>query len=367
MLKNFLQKNYLNIIILAVSFFISLIFVEFIVRIFFPSDFEAIHYAFMTKPLFQDQENAFMFKENTNIREVVLYWTGTKFLNEYDTTYTTNNIGLVQKNLFDPKREAIVFIGDSFTQGNGAVPWFYKLEKNWPSSKYQLINLGMMGTGVVQWKYMLQWFSKLGKIKHLFICFISQDWNRIRWVPREDPDGKSFSFVSWSQRSELNKNYNNPFYYINKDMSDEEIFKYANVIKNQYNPSFYSADKSFLSNFRWYKILRYKYDTIKYLNSETDFNNNKTSFEEIISEYGSDNITFFHIPQKEEILQGSYIHLGQKVKALILSHNLKYIDGLALCGLTVKDYYNYDPHPNTSGYEKIYHCLLNYRLKNSDF
>ena len=360
MIKNLLQKiNPLNILVLFISISISIFFVESITRIFFPHEFEPLRYAFITKPALQDQETAFGFKENTEIREVCVYWTGKAFQIEYDNSYTTNNIGLVQKNSFDPQHESIVFVGDSFMQGTGAVPWFYKLEKNWHNDKYQLINLGMMGTGTDQWKYMLQWFSQMAKIKHIFICMISQDWNRIRWVPQEDPAGDSFYLITWSQRSQINKNYKKPIYYINKNLSHDEILNYAETLKKKYNPSFYRPNGSLLTKFRLYNILRYNYDKSKYMNSEEHYNKNKMSFEQIIAMYGNRNITIFHIPQKEEIQASSYIPMGQKIKELVSSYNVDYIDGLALCGLNLKDYYENDSHPNKSGYEKIYKCLYN--------
>ena len=184
----FKKSKYINILVAITAFLISLIFVEVILRVFFIKDIEPVHYLFITKPALQDQEKIFGFKENADIREVAVHWNGKEFEIIYDTSFSTNNIGLVQKNSFDPKKEAIVLVGDSFTQGEGALPWFYKLEENWQNSRYQLINLGIMGTGIEQWKYILSWFSELGNIKHIFICFITDDWNRRRCVIRDNLD-----------------------------------------------------------------------------------------------------------------------------------------------------------------------------------
>lgn len=362
MLKNLVRKiSFLNLGLLVASVLLAFIMAEAITRIFFSHEFQPFRYAFVTKPLIQDQEKTFGFKENVRIREVAVYWTGKQLEVEYDNTYTTNNFGLVQKTPFDPQKPAVVLIGDSFTQGNGAVPWFYTLEQQWQNQNYQFINLGMMGTGVEQWQHMLQWFAESGKISHVFICFISQDWNRARWIPRETRAGDGFYLVSWSQRRRFNENYQKTIYYIPPDISQAELLRYAEAIKEKY-VSVYQPKKSFLGNFRFYNILRYNYDKMNYMNSEAYFNNNKTAFEQIVSEYGRNNITCFHIPQKEEVAQGSYIPLGQKVKDMILSQKLNYIDGLALCGLTSDDYYKNDSHPNAAGYDKIYQCLAKYGL-----
>ena len=38
-------------------------------------------------------------------------------------------------------------MGDSFTEGQGATPWFYELEKDFSGSVIKPVNLGILGTG----------------------------------------------------------------------------------------------------------------------------------------------------------------------------------------------------------------------------
>ena len=51
-----------------------------------------------------------------------------------------------------PKKRAIFVVGDSFTEGQGASPWFYDLEDAYDAEGTQLINLGILGTGPQQWE-----------------------------------------------------------------------------------------------------------------------------------------------------------------------------------------------------------------------
>jgi hypothetical protein len=164
-----------NILIIIFSCIITLLFIEIFIIIFIVDQVYNNCFIFNTKPSLQDQIKSFGYNKNTCVREISAYGNGQNFHIEYDTSFITNNIGLVQQKQFYPKKKSIVVIGDSFTQGEGATPWFYQLEDDWLNNEYQLINLGIIGTGIEQWKDTLQWFSSIGNIKHIFICYISDD------------------------------------------------------------------------------------------------------------------------------------------------------------------------------------------------
>lgn len=71
---------------------------------------------------------------------------------EYDYKIRTNNAGLVMQSKLK-KNDIVVFvIGDSFTEGQGASPWFYDLENSYKIYPWKLVNLGIIGTGPMQWK-----------------------------------------------------------------------------------------------------------------------------------------------------------------------------------------------------------------------
>jgi hypothetical protein len=349
------KSPHLNIFLLITSLLVALIVVELLLRVFMIKDFQPSHYLFMSKPALQDQETAFGFKENVPIREAAVYWNGKQFDLIYDTSFTTNNIGLVQKSSFDPKKEAIVLVGDSFTQGSGADPWFYTLEDHWRNSSYQLVNLGIMGTGIEQWQHMLGWFANLGKIKHIFICFITDDWKRRRCVVRDNKESTGFHFIPWSRRNQIVNNLT--IYYIDKDTSKEELWRISEMIRNQDRQ--FSLKKFFKSYQLIHSIITRKAFDVK---QDGIIHNNKLILEQLVSDYGPQNISLFHIPERGEAIQGSYSPLGQEIQQFISSHKLVYIDGLALCGLTGDDYHKQDGHPNASGYHKIYHCFLHHAL-----
>jgi hypothetical protein len=358
MLRGFLKKSpFLNLVMLITSCLVAVILVELLLRVFIIKDFKPSYYLFMSKPALQDQETAFGFKENTLVREAAVTWYGSRFDIIYDTSFTTNTIGLVQKKPFDPKKEALVLVGDSFTQGSGAVPWFYRLEEQWQNSRYQLINLGIMGTGIEQWQVMLRWFASLGKMKHIFICFITDDWKRRRCVVRDNQESTGFNFIPWSRRKQIVNNLT--IYYIDKDLSREGLLHQAEIIRN--NDRQFSLKKFFKSYQMIESIITRKAFDLK---QDRIIHNNKLIFEQIVADYGRQNISLFHIPERGEAMQGTYSPGGQEIREFILSQHLVYIDGLALCGLTAGDYHEQDGHPNASGYEKIYQTFVNQALSN---
>ena len=349
------QKN--NIFTIIISFVIALLLIEIFCQFFFADNFNNKRFIFITKPSLLDQNKSFGYHKDTIIREIAVYGNGKNFYIAYDYSFTTNNIGLVQKNLFDPVKKSILIIGDSFTQGQGANPWFYQLEDDWKNNEYQLINLGIIGTGIEQWKDTLQWFSNIGEINKLIICYITDDWVRQRWYACENAEQNGLAFNGYGEN-------NVPImYFIEKNSDNSSILKRANDIADFSDGGIKKfLKKIFLARFAYhvfvqYKILYHNYDEIA-------FSKNKTSFDQIISAYGAKNITVLHLPQKEEVIQGRYSTLGIRIKDFILSRHIQYIDGLALCNLNKGDFYKDDPHPNASGYKKIYDCFSKNALRN---
>ena len=349
-----LRTNTLTIII---SFSIALLFIEIFCQSFFADKFYNKRFLFITKPSLLDQNKSFGYNKDTIVREIAVYGNGKNFYIAYDSSFITNNIGLVQKKPFDPRKKFIVIIGDSFTQGQGATPWFYQLEDNWKNNEYQLINLGIIGTGIEQWKDTLQWFSNFGEITQIIICCIADDWIRPRWYACENVEHNGLAFNRYGD------NHLPILYFIEKNSDNSAILKRANDIADFSDRGIKKyLKKFFLGRFAHHVFLQYKLLYNNY--NEIDFSKNKTSFDQIISAYGAKNITVLHLPQKEEVIQGGYSELGTKSKEFILSRHIPYIDGLALCKLNKGDFHRDDDHPNASGYKKIYDCFSKNALGN---
>jgi hypothetical protein len=195
----------------------------------------------------------------------------------------------------------------------------------------------------------------MGKTKHIFICFITDDWNRRRCVIQDNLDSTGFNFIPWSQRNQIVNNLT--IYYIDKDISNEALLQKAEKIRSK------DLNLSINKSIKLYNIMSSIIEGRSlHVRINDIFDNNKLVLKKIISDYGSNNISLFHIPERMEVMQGNFSPLGQKIKEFILSQDIAYIDGLALCGLNLNDFHEHDGHPNASGYNKIFNSFSNKAL-----
>lgn len=106
---------------------------------------------------------------------------GVEFVPQYDVRYRSNNQGHIQARDTFCGRETVAVFGDSFTEGQGAKPWFYGLENAVTQPAPQIVNFGIMGTGVGHWAIAFDHYKKCYDIKKLVVVFISDDWYRSVW------------------------------------------------------------------------------------------------------------------------------------------------------------------------------------------
>lgn len=99
---------------------------------------------------FQNLDTIFTYKPNAVIHAEAFYDIKNTLLKEYDYQFKTNNLGLVQGQDVDLNKDSLLLLGDSFTEGQGASPWFERLIQA-KQNGLQLINGGLLGTGFEQW------------------------------------------------------------------------------------------------------------------------------------------------------------------------------------------------------------------------
>jgi hypothetical protein len=141
---------------------------------------------------FLNYEGYFKYFPNVEIRSLTLYSKlNPKVLEdievEYDYIIRTNNYGLVmQSNLIHNDRVFFV-IGDSFTEGQGASPWFYDLENLYDVSPKKLVNLGILGTGPMQWENLARSLTKelMLNVDGSIVNIIPGDMSREVWTFKE--------------------------------------------------------------------------------------------------------------------------------------------------------------------------------------
>ena len=138
---------------------------------------------------FQNFNGYFKYFPNQEIRSTTLYSKSEPtsiddLVIEYDYLIRTNNFGLVMKRDVSPNEHAIFVIGDSFTEGQGASPWFYELEDSYDANGAQIINLGILGTGPQQWENLASSTTQqLGlEVVATVVNIIPDDMNRPVWT-----------------------------------------------------------------------------------------------------------------------------------------------------------------------------------------
>jgi hypothetical protein len=294
--------------------------------------------------VFNNKRNFFLYFPNQKNKSKGYFLIKNKWLKEYDYSFKTNNLGLVQnKNIYE-KHPSILFLGDSFLEGQGAEPWFNEFEKIYQYKNYQLINGGFLGTGFQQWYNLYIYLKEEKKIKinKIVVFFISDDLDR---------------GIFQLNTNTLNciKNYNTctgyeGFYGMPNDNNLENFLnKLSNVRSGNrlVNRDFREQIKRFLPGIKFvYSISRSRIEQKK----------NEEVIKKLIDEFQT-NIVFVHMPTKSDLYFNTFEANSKKINKIIIDSKGNYIDGFKKCSLTKEDYSDYDGHPNKNGYRKMYFCL----------
>ena len=345
-----------NILIAIVSIFIGLVLFEMVAGLIIgkeisnDQDRSRRYMLFGTSdntPAFRNQGKIFTYTPNINVHSTTYYEDGPGLHKEYDYEFKTNNLGLVQKLNINLDQPSTLVLGDSFTEGQGATPWFYDLEsKN--SKPIQLINGGILGTGFAQWKILNDQLVESGiRINKVAVPFISDDYQRVIW---------NFPDRVLNCLGDIKTCKGDEGYYPNPQ-KDNEAF--VNQLR-QFRDAEYANKKAVKEKrfFRQYfPSLHFIWGYIKSEYKLRYSNRNLPAIEALIKQYGS-NIIFIHIPTKEEVERGNTPNsLGQAAREKIITSGGRLVDGFNACGLESKDYFINDPHPNSEGYKKIAVCV----------
>jgi len=298
---------------------------------------------------FRDQHESFGFVAYSKNREAALHADLDNIVLEYDVTFRTNNAGLVQQRDIDKTKEYIVVVGDSFTQGVGATPWFYELENHFPVTS--LANLGLLGTGVSHWVRALQWFeANQARIRNVLVIFITDDFKRPHWKANLDQHGLSFCYVDHCELMATVYNTSDA----------EELLTARRKLLNNGNSDIEGSKhklKEYLLGFRLGRViinLRRWFLGFP-AHDDTFVEENKHAFIELAKQH---HILFaLHLPQKEEAAAEHWSRQSLEIRRFVQTTGVRAVDGMGRCGLTISGFYTRDPHPNSKGYDKIERCV----------
>ena len=274
---------------------------------------------------------------------------------EYAYRITTNSYGMVQLKDPMPGKPAILLLGDSFTEGSGATPWFYDVEKRWPAeSQYQLLNGGLFGTGFQHWTPTYRHAAATLPIRKAVILFIAHDWIRpmlplpdetIRCIESSRNCDGSTVFYGMpddptAAEAELQRLARRRAAYVAKLDREQRFVERFALFRNLLQPGY-----------RWLRHFREEHDP-----DAVNFAASRQALLDLAADIGRDNLVLLHLPQKEEVEAGSNA-LGLKGREVVRQAGLKLVDGFATCGITPADFHARDGHPNADGYRKIGMCV----------
>ena len=296
---------------------------------------------------FRDQHRAFGYAPYTTNHETVLVADMTQAVMEHHARFQTNNAGLVQRRDIRPETSYTVVVGDSFTQGVGARPWFYDLEGEFP--ELPLANLGIAGTGVAHWARAVDWFAReVAPVEDLVVLFITDDFVRPYWQARVSEESVSFCTDDDCQLVTTRWRSGSPGELL-------RMRRELNAPPSSLSRWTQEGLRHLLSQFRLGQFvvnLRRRYLAQR---EPTWLEENKRLFSEMLRRRPAR--FALHLPQKEEAAAGRWSPESRSIHRFVEETGVRTIDGLARCGLTADGFYPHDPHPNASGYAMIRRCL----------
>jgi hypothetical protein len=297
--------------------------------------------------IFENHEDIFTYLPHNEIRNVTAFFSDDDFVVDYDYRFRTNNCGLVQDADIVPERESLLLLGDSFTEGQGAEPWFRLVSPAIDKLGYQPINGGVLGTGFQQWLKLDRYLvAKNIQIRKLVVLFISDDYHRPVWhIPPA-----VFECLSAPPLCRVEDSY------LYRLPPREEVSSWIARVRTARGPMKprlkVSAAALLPASYSVYMFFK---QLILFAQAEHE---SHAAIAELIRIYGPKNVAFIHLPQKDEVGHGPN-DLGLKARRAIEDAGGKLFDGFKLCQLTGTDYYMNDDHPNKGGYTKIAACAAN--------
>ena len=347
-----MKKNFL---LLLISLIFSLIIIEvFLDKFYYKKKIAYNHnnriILFEQGKVFRNiNENFFTYHPQKKIRTSVYYFNN-EFKKLYDYTVNSNNYGLLQENDIKKNKPSILFLGDSFTEGQGNGSWLDNF-KGYHKS-YQIINGGILGTGPQQFLLLEDYISKEIDINHVFVLYIGDDFRRSTYIHSKQHllclsnyklcNGNE-TFFGYPLSTKNPINYLNEIKAIRSGVESKiSLKKIRRSIKNWIKDLYvFSIPTGYLKN-KFYK------------SKNTKINNNFLAIEKLINKY-NDRITFINLKQKQEIFYNKDSYETSYVINFINKQTKNHFN----CNFENNlDYFHtLDGHPNKKGYEYLYKCV----------
>ena len=336
------------IILIATSLEILLRFYSKFSNINFINDnrYSQIFKVYHQGKIFRSYDNFYLYEKNLDQKRYLNFYydkDNFKLKKIWDYKFSTNNFGLVQDFDLSKGKQSLLFLGDSFTEGQGAEPWLNNLVKDFKD--LQLINGGIQGTGFKQFENLEKYLSNFFVIQKVVVIFISSD------VRRGIVKAKN------SKCLENFKNCKNKDYILgvpNNKNFDIESFVLANAniqLKTNVKKKF----KYFIRDFHLYNYLRTIINTFR-LRKDNTIKENLDSILSLKRKY-KENIIFIRVNDPNEIMFKNSNYETILINNFFEKNDMSY----HYCDMNndIELFHKFDYHPNKLGYENLTKCVLN--------
>ena len=300
--------------------------------------------------IFKNHEKIFKYHPKKRILSQTFYNVNNRWHKEYDYENITNNFGLVQKNDIIKNTPSILFLGDSFVEGQGSDAWINKF--NGFYKNYQVINGGIMGTGPQQFELLEDHISKNFKIEKLVFFYIGDDLRRNIF----NIEKKTLTCLKNHLSCDGTENfYGFPLRNKNPQLFLKNLNEFR--IKQRDNITFYEKTKSRFKNFiidlNSVKLINNFLKQKLYTSKNEYIKRNFRSIENLNKKYNN-SIIFIQLKNKNEIIHGKEYDTFF-TENFIKKFNKKHF----ICDFNndISNFYNFDMHPNIKGYENLYNCV----------
>ena len=296
---------------------------------------------------FHNVDGIFKYQPNADFHTETLFVSagGDAVIREYGYNIKTNNMGLIQTSQVPPESEVFLLLGDSFTEGQGATPWFYALEGAHPDKK--LVNGGILGTGPAQWKQLYDHLVRdYGlKVRKLIIIAIGPDIIRPVW--NFSPEG--LACLNTARCGTFQGDW---FGYEFAGKSEADIERDVRDIYRQW------TDVSFKLNGQSFKNLLKKsaflYTLVHMSKGVGSTDKNRDAIRALGK--AAPDVHLLMIPTKSEATNAQTVAWEDNAKRLM---DWAKEEGIpqSECPLDKSDYHVHDGHPNPRGYAKVRGCV----------
>ena len=243
-------------------------------------------------------------------------------------------------------------IGDSFTEGQGATPWFYDLEKFYDAREVKLVNLGILGTGPKQWEKLADDLTKDYNL-HLhrtIINVVTIDMERDIWT-------FSARVLNCLYVTICDYAYGFQGYKFNTDETYDDIKRKVLKSINEIKIHNYSMNQGFNENLK--SLMKKSEVIVDIYEMVRKYVLNITRQNEIAllsMSKAAEGRVFVNVVSQKTVSSANYLEYPP-AKRLIEFLKINDIEH-AWCDIPADGFHKNDSHPNAKGYAKLRDCTI---------